>query len=223
MKNITKNLTWKIMALGLVLAVAVTNLCSFIRDGRRLDRLRNNVLRLHILADSDSPSDQQLKLAVRDAVLARSDEIFGKADCFSSAVDIAAENLSLIKDTAEKALAEKGCNAPVTAEITDMYFDSRTYGDITMPEGEYTALRISIGSAQGHNWWCVMYPPLCIPAACETEMTGDKKAEDRYFDDSQQDIITNPEKYRVRFALWDKIRSIADKDIVQSDKKSADA
>lgn len=223
MKNISKNLTWKIMVLGLVLAVAVTNLCSFIRDGRRLDQLRNNVLRLHILAESDSPRDQRLKLAVRDAVLARSDEIFGNAGCFDSAVDTVSENLTLIEETAEEVLAENGCYAPVSAEITNMYFDSRTYGDITMPEGDYTALRISIGSAQGHNWWCVMYPPLCIPAACESGITDDKETEDRFFDNSQQDIIMNPEKYRVRFALWDKIMSMADKDVVQNDKKSADA
>ena len=68
-----------------------------------------------------------------------------------------------------------------------------------------------------------MYPPLCIPAACESGITDDKETEDRFFDNSQQDIIMNPEKYRVRFALWDKIMSMADKDVVQNDKKSADA
>lgn len=203
-----KKYSCAIMAAGLIISVAVSNICSFIGDGRELDKLRNSVLRLHILANSDSSYDQTLKLCVRDALLERSDEIFGDAESFEEAREFASGQLELIEQIAEETLAVKGCKAPVSAEIADVYFDERVYGDITMPAGEYTALRVEIGEAQGHNWWCVMYPPLCIPAACEETVGDNKEAEEEFFDEDQQDIIYNPGKYRVRFAIWDKIKSL---------------
>lgn len=197
-----------VMAAGLVLTIMISNIGSFISDGKKLDELRNSVLRLHILANSDSESDQQLKLMVRDALLERSDDIFGDADTLESAEENVREKLSLIVEIAEETLAEHGCTDKVNAELADMYFDQRSYGDITMPAGEYTALRVTIGSAQGHNWWCVMYPPLCIPAACEEEISDDKNTESEFFDGEEQDILYNPEKYEVRFAIWDKLKSL---------------
>lgn len=202
-----RKLSCAIIGAGLVLSIAISNFCSFVNDGKKLDSLRDSVLRLHILANSDSSCDQQLKLCIRDALLERSDEIFGDADSFEEAQENAAGHLKLIEQIATETLKERGCNDPVSAEITRMYFDERVYGDITMPAGEYTALRVEIGEAQGHNWWCVMYPPLCIPAACEETVEDDKKTEDVFFDEEQQDIIYNPRKYRVRFAIWDKIKS----------------
>lgn len=197
-----------VMAAGMVLTIIISNIGSLVRDGRELDELRNSVLRLHILADSDSKSDQQLKLMVRDALLERSEEIFGDADSLEAAEANAQEKLGLIEKIAEAALRENGCTDKVSAEVTDMYFDERVYGDITMPAGDYKALRVTIGSAQGRNWWCVMYPPLCLPAACEEDVSDDKETEEEFFDDSQRDILCNPEKYEIRFALWDKLKSL---------------
>ena len=197
-----------ILAGGLFLAVCITNTVTFIRDGRRLDRLRGSVLRLHILADSDSPRDQELKLLVRDAVLEHSDELFGDASGLEEAEKNASEKLPEIVAVAEETLRSQGCCDKVTAEIADVEFDERVYGDITMPAGTYRALRIRIGSAQGHNWWCVMYPPLCLPAA--KEVTDDKEAEEEFFNDEERDILYHPKKYQVRFALWDKLKSVLD-------------
>lgn len=199
-----------IMAAGLILAILISNAGSFIKDGKSLDRLRGSVLRLHILAESDSDEDQRLKLLVRDELL-RSD-IFGDAETLAEAEAIAAERLPDIVEIAEETLRRNGCNAEVTAELADMHFDSRVYGDITMPAGDYRALRVSIGSARGHNWWCVMYPPLCLPAACEAgeETVEDKSAEEEFFDEKELDILTKPKKYEVRFAIWDKIKSWID-------------
>ncbi len=213
-----------VLAAGMVLTILISNIGSVVRDGRELDELRNSVLRLHILADSDSKSDQQLKLMVRDTLLEHSDEIFGNADSLETAEKNAQENLGLIRELAEETLRKNGCTDSVSAELTDMHFDKRIYGDITMPAGEYRALRVTIGSAQGHNWWCVMYPPLCIPAACEYtddsedeesatesavtgEITDDKETGEEFFDENQQDILYHPEKYEIRFALWDKLKS----------------
>lgn len=197
-----------IMAGGMLLAIAVTNSFKVIRDGRKLDELRGSVLRLHILANSDTEEDQRLKLCVRDALLENSDEIFGNADSLEDAEAAAEEKLPEIVEIAEKTLRSQGCCNTVRAEITDMHFDDRVYGDITMPAGNYRAVRIEIGEAEGHNWWCVMYPPLCIPAASEVE--DNKSSEDEFFDEEELDIMYHPKKYRVRFALWDKIKGVFD-------------
>ncbi|MDE6672660.1 MAG: stage II sporulation protein R [Ruminococcus sp.] len=189
---------------GLILAVILSNAGSFIRDGVELDNLRSSVLRLHILAESDSENDQNLKLQVRDELLKSG--ILDGAENLSDAENIALEKLPEIVRISEKTLRENGCDLPVTAEITDMYFDERVYGNITMPEGDYKALRIKIGSAKGHNWWCVMYPPLCLPMACEVKENPETTAV--FFTEKQNDIMKKPEKYRIRFALWDKLKKI---------------
>ncbi|MBO6116182.1 MAG: stage II sporulation protein R [Ruminococcus sp.] len=201
-----KKKTEIILAAGLLLAILMTNSITFIRDGRRLEQLRGSVLRLHILAESDSERDQQLKLKVRDALLTSG--VLDGADDLKSAENIASAKLPEIERIAEDTLRENGCSLPVSAELADVEFDERTYGDITMPAGEYRALRVKIGSAQGHNWWCVMYPPLCLPAACE--VTDDKEKECELFDDDELDIMYHPEKYEVRFAIWDKIKELTE-------------
>lgn len=195
-----------ILAGGLALAIGISNIGGFVRDGKNLDQLRENVLRLHILADSDSESDQKLKLMVRDAILEESGDIFSGAEDKSDAEQIAAENLGRIKKIAVETLRENGCTDAVSAEIAQVEFNERTYGDITMPAGEYTALRVKIGSAQGHNWWCVMYPPLCVPAACSEEVEDDEDAVENCFTEEEQDILYHPKKFKVRFAVWDKIQ-----------------
>lgn len=201
-----KKITEIILLSGLILSVLISNLCSFISDGRDLDRLRGKVLRLHILANSDSGYDQNLKLAVRDELL-RSGILDG-AENLREAEEIAQEKMPEIIALAEKTLRKKGCLCRVTAEIADVEFDERVYGNITMPAGRYRALRIKIGKAQGHNWWCVMYPPLCLPAACEVE--DNKETEEEFFTEKECDIMYKPKKYEVRFALWDKIKSWLD-------------
>ena len=205
-----------IFAAGLILAILISNTVGIIRDGRRLDRLRGSVLRLHILAESDGDRDQQLKLYVRDALLESG--ILGEADSLAEAESIAAERLPDIERIAETVLRANGCELPVEAELADTEFDVRTYGDITMPAGTYRALRVKIGSAQGHNWWCVMYPSLCVPAACE--VTDDKQEELEKFGDEELDILYEPEKYEIRFAIWDKITEIRKKMVVQDDENS---
>ncbi|WP_295081311.1 stage II sporulation protein R [Ruminococcus sp.] len=214
-----------VMAAGFVLAVLISNIGSFIGDGMKLDELRGSVLRLHILANSDSERDQRLKLMVRDELL-RSNIFRGAAD-LAEAESVAAENLNIIEDTAERVLRSQGCQDSVTAELEDAVFNERTYGDITMPSGRYRALRIMIGKAEGHNWWCVMYPPLCLPAACENtdeanaekdSAETDPNTEEKHFDKKELDILKHPKKYKIRFAIWDKIKSFVKDDIVQNDK-----
>lgn len=210
-----KKTTLAVMAAGLILTILISNMSSIARDGCRLDKLRGRVLRLHILANSDSEEDQRLKLLVRDELLKRN--YFSEASDLTEAEAIARERLDDITAAAEQVLRENGSADRVTAELETMDFTDRIYGDITMPAGEYRALRIKIGRAEGHNWWCVMYPPLCIPAACgsgdeeKTEDTaGGETAGEEYFDDGEIDILKKPKKYKIRFAIWDKIKEIID-------------
>ncbi|SEK88953.1 stage II sporulation protein R [Ruminococcus sp. YRD2003] len=208
-----------IAAAGLVLAILISNTVGFVRDGLALDRLRGSVLRLHILAESDSERDQTLKLYVRDALLESG--ILGEADSLAEAEAIAADRLPDIERIAETVLRANGCELPVEAELADTEFDVRTYGDITMPAGTYRALRVKIGSARGHNWWCVMYPSLCVPAACD--VTDNKQEELGRFDGEELDILYEPQKYEVRFAIWDKIKEIGKAVVVHCDENDGDA
>ena len=189
------------VAIGLIAAMILSTV-SFAIDCREV---RDNVVRLHVLANSDSEADQNVKLLVRDALLESGAEIFSGA----ATADDAAEYLESEKDelvkTAEKVLAENGFNYGVSIELVTEYFTTRTYGEYTLPAGEYLALKVKLGNAQGHNWWCVMFPPLCLPAASDdTDVhvaIGDKGA----------DVIKGGRKYEVRFKIVEIYEEIKNK------------
>ena len=160
---------------GLLLAMLLCPLAGF---GQRCAQVREDVLRLHILANSDSPEDQALKLLVRDAVLEETGELFSTAGDLETARKRAEESLPTIEEIARRTLREAGQETSVKGEVTRMYFNTRQYGDETLPAGEYEALRLTIGEAKGQNWWCVMFPPLCVPAAApEGEESSQAKEE----------------------------------------------
>ena len=121
-------------------------------------------LRLHVLANSDDPADQQLKLAVRDEIIRTLTPLVSDAQNAEEARRIAEQNLPRLRMAAEKVIAQNGYSYPVTAEIGNFDFPDRQYDDLFLPSGNYSALRIRIGEAKGHNWWCVLYPPLCLSA-----------------------------------------------------------
>ena len=154
------------MAGGLLLAMMLSILMAF---GGECREISGQVLRLHVLANSDSPADQALKLDVRDAVLETSGELFKGAVDLSEAENAAAENLEIIRQAAEQEVRRQGYTYKVGAQLVNMYFETRTYDNATLPAGRYDAVRITIGSAQGHNWWCVMFPPMCVEAAAESQ------------------------------------------------------
>lgn len=182
------------MLIGFAVTLILTSVSSFAESRRTLE---DNVFRLHILANSDSEADQTLKLKVRDAVLAEVPELFGECQSKSDAEAAAAQNMPQILETAKRTLSENGCEYGVSAEICEMYFDDRTYGDIVMPSGNYSALRITIGDAKGKNWWCVMFPSLCLPAAMDFEGLAEESK--GYFTDEELYILENHSEYEVRF------------------------
>lgn len=124
--------------------------------------LAQEVLRFHVLANSDSDEDQALKLKVRDAVLAFLEENMPEVEDAAQTEAWMRENIDEIEAVSREIVAEEGAEYPVSAAVTTCWFPDKSYGDITFPAGNYEALRIEIGAADGHNWWCVLYPGLCF-------------------------------------------------------------
>lgn len=157
----------------------------------RCENIRNSVFRLHILANSDLEYDQQLKLKVRDKLLQKGLLVFENSKSLEQTISIANKNVDSFLEVAKQVLRENGCDYDVTATVTDAYFDTRTYENTTLPAGTYKALQIKIGRAKGKNWWCVMYPSICISAASTDEVLESK----------ENDIVSNKQKYQVRFKI----------------------
>lgn len=152
------------LVIGLVFTICFTSFVSFARD---CAEVRHGVIRLHVLANSNGEADQRLKLAVRDKILGETAEIFSLSTSKEQAEKAAREQLGLIERTARAEVLRQGYDYPVKAEFVYMFFETRTYDEATLPAGHYNAVRVSIGDAKGKNWWCVLFPPLCIPAASE--------------------------------------------------------
>lgn len=156
----------KIWEIALLLGVAVC-LLSGARALHTQDELADKVVRLHVLANSDSEEDQALKLQVRDAVLDRAEELLAQTSSRAEAEGKLRGQLLEFERLAEAVVREAGYDYEVTAELTDTEFPTREYEDFTLPAGEYLALRILIGDAAGRNWWCVVFPPLCTAAPAD--------------------------------------------------------
>lgn len=158
----------------------------------------SDVLRLHVIASSDSEADQALKLLVRDAVLLEAQPLLDGVYDRKKAESIISENLELFKATAEKAIRENGYNYPVSVELGKEEYPTKSYESCCFPAGEYTSLRILIGEASGQNWWCVLFPPLCLSAATDADAFASVG-----ITDGQYQIITESEnpKYKIRFKI----------------------
>ena len=124
--------------------------------------IADSVFRLHVIANSDSDEDQNLKYIVRDKVIEYMSSISQNASSKEEVIKIAKANLNKIQAIASQTIRENGYTYSVNVEVGNFSFPSKRYGDITLPPGYYDALRIKIGEAEGQNWWCVMFPPLCF-------------------------------------------------------------
>ncbi len=127
----------------------------------------DNVIRLHILAEDNSESAQQIKLSVRDAILDECGDIFSEAGDVTVASDIVEDNIPRMESIANRVLEQNGVDYRATVQWGTETYPTRVYEDFTLPSGEYRSLRINLGSAEGNNWWCVLFPPLCTKAASD--------------------------------------------------------
>lgn len=133
------------------------------------ENIYRDVIRLHILAASDSEEDQRAKLAVRDAVLEKYGSALSDFPNRESAAEAARGMLGEIEETAREALAASGCDSSVTVTLSEEAYPTRDYGSFSLPAGTYLSLRVLIGEAAGHNWWCVLYPPMCLGVCTDAD------------------------------------------------------
>lgn len=186
-----KKIEWSVL-IALVFTILFGSVTTFAAE---CSQIREDVLRLHILANSDSEEDQALKLKVRDRILLEMGDVFETPETLEDAKTAASKHLDEIREIAQQEVYDNGYDYPVHAELINMYFTTREYETFTLPAGMYDAVRITIGDAEGKNWWCVLYPPLCLPAAQSEETLEQALGEE------ETDLVTRNPQYEVRFAV----------------------
>lgn len=181
-----------LLAFGLTLTAGVWASAS---EGALADQ----VLRLHVVANSDSEEDQALKLIARDAVLELASRLLDGVSDRAWAEEILSAHLDELAQAGAEALAAQGCADRVTAEIADQWFPTREYATFSLPAGQYRALRITIGAGAGRNWWCVVFPPLCLGSVTEESV---ETAAEGVLSEDQVALITGQDGgYVLKFRL----------------------
>ena len=161
-QKIILNNNFRRFLLLLALLFIYVIICAFSYVNPVSSNIQNSVFRLHVIANSDSDEDQNLKYIVRDSILNYINTISENSHSKDDVIQLAKENLDAIKNIAQQTIYQNGYSYEVSVDIGNFAFPTKTYGDISFPAGFYDALKVQIGEAQGQNWWCVMFPPLCF-------------------------------------------------------------
>lgn len=194
----------KKLTLAMTISLAVCLAASILTNAAEVDNLCNKLIRIHIIANSDSEYDQAVKMSVRNTILNICDELTCECENKSQAMSKLSENLEYIETAAHATLLSLGCNSKVSCTLSKVKFPDRVYSDYTLPSGVYDALRICIGEAKGQNFWCICYPSLCIGTCSSVEETG-------VFSQDEITVIKHPEKVKYKlfcFKLIGKIKSL---------------
>ena len=168
MKHITKHQTKHFSPVLLCLAIFIGLITTYLlspdmqENNKIQQEISEKIIRFHVRANSDSDEDQALKLKVKDNVVAYLRDAMKESDSKENSITYIENHLDQIISVADSTIKNEGYNYKATAYITNEFFPTKTYGDITVPCGNYDAFRIDIGSSSGQNWWCVLYPPLCF-------------------------------------------------------------
>ncbi len=174
-------------------------------------KIYESVVRLHVLANSDSEQDQALKLLVRDEVLRQSEPLLRDCGSREQAIEILNANQDTLQQTAQRVVREQGYDYPVTVLLGEEEYPTKNYENCCFPSGTYVSLRICIGEAKGQNWWCVLFPPLCLSAASADD---EQSNEDAFISvgltGEQYRVITETDnvKYRIRFKLLEAVQDL---------------
>lgn len=181
--------TFKRWEIALMLAVIVVLFGGvWLREEQH--ELAEQMIRLHVIANSDSKADQTLKLAVRDRVLEQAQDIYDDCRSREQAQQRLEACLPQLEQAGAEVIAQEGYDYPVRAELTECWFPTKEYDGFALPAGEYTALRVVIGEGKGQNWWCVAFPPLCVGAASQSM---DEVTEAGYFTQEQCRLMAQEE------------------------------
>ena len=186
-----------------LLFIIYTIICAFSYVNAVSAQISSNVFRLHVIANSNSDEDQNLKYIVRDSVLNYTKELTNNVNSKEESIQIIQNNKDKFKEIALNTIKEQGYDYDVNIEIGNFEFPTKTYGDISLPCGSYDALKIEIGDAKGKNWWCVMFPPLCFVDITAGIVPEDSKnVLESNLDDEEYNLIsTNSAEMEVKFKI----------------------
>ena len=193
----------------IILLLCIFILCAAICDILPIhgeEKIYESVVRLHVLANSDSDEDQALKLKVRDEILSYISPLVIDSESREDAMRIINEKINEIEEIAQSAVYTHGYDYNVDVTLTLEEYPTRNYEAMSFPSGEYVSLRVLIGEAKGQNWWCVLFPPLCLSAA--TEQSANEEAFIAVgLNSDQYKVITESDnvKYQLRFKLLEAI------------------
>lgn len=181
---------------SLLIALIICGAFNIKAFSNQCDSIRDKMLRMHVIANSDSKEDQDLKIKVRDAVLSAGKEIFDGSVTAKDAKEKIEPNIDFLENAALETIHNEGFDYDVKITVDDEYFSTRTYDNsVTLPAGRYTAVKVIIGEGAGHNWWCVMFPPMCLPSAvAECEI-------DDVLTEEETEIVKGFDKYAFKFKI----------------------
>ena len=175
-----------------ILLFAYTTVCAISYAQNISTDIANSVFRLHVIANSDSDEDQALKLKVRDSLLEYMNSLCSSTSSKEEAMRVANENIDDFTKIAQEVIYQNGYNYSVDVSVGSCDFPTKEYGDVSLPAGTYDALRVKIGSASGHNWWCVMFPPLCFVDVSSGIVPDDsKEILHDTMSDEEYDLVTS--------------------------------
>ncbi len=206
LKKEKKNIIISILTAMLISSVFTTAFAVKLYADSVQSSIAQKVVRLHIVANSDSDTDQNLKLKVRDSVIEFMGDKFNNCKSREESINIIKLNIDAIKQTAEKTLQSENCYYNVDVSFERTLFPVKNYEDITLPAGYYDALNIKIGESKGHNWWCVMYPSLCIYNNGE-EFIQEEELKN-ILTSEEYSIITGCDKINIKFATVELVKEI---------------
>lgn len=196
--------------LAVIMSLYTSFSCTYFASA--VESVRESVVRLHVIANSDSAIDQAVKLKVRDALLKTNTQIFSEDINVENAKSYFEKSKEQLKRVVESTLLENGFLYPCEITMENEYFETREYGTLVFPAGEYLSLKVVLGDGNGKNWWCVMFPPLCVPVADGVEMEKDKLGE--YLTPSGQDIVKGKDKYIFKFKILEIYEEIKQKTVI---------
>ena len=211
MNQIHKLTFFKKIIILLVLLFSYTSICAYSYVNAISNSLSTNIFRLHIIANSDSSEDQDLKYAVRDEIIKYMNSITQNCTSKEEVISLVYKNLSKFQEIAQKVVAENNFNYNVSVSVGNFSFPTKTYGDIALPAGYYDALHIEIGNAGGQNWWCVLFPPLCF-VDVSSGIVPDKSKElfkNNFSDEEFQIVSDNSPEITFKFKLIEFFANVA--------------
>lgn len=198
--NLFKNPKFKMILILSLLLFLYTTICAFSYAQSVLPDIADSVFRLHVIANSDSDEDQNLKYKVRDNLLAYMNDICKNCTTKQEAINLVEKNKDTFKQIALDTIRQNGYNYDVNINIGNFEFPTKQYGDISLPAGFYDALRVEIGEAKGHNWWCVMFPPLCFVDITSGVVPEDSKESlENSLSEEEFALISNQSDSQIQF------------------------